>query len=269
MTLTEITQGYLAELGLDATMDKPELLRQLQCRHIARFSFNSLAVVLSQEIPLDSASVYRKIVVEKRGGYCFEHNKLVFDVLTTLGYEARILMARVVYNKEDEVPRTHRITLVTLDGESYIVDAGFGHFGARLPLKLVPGLEQEQEDERFRMVELAKGDIGFQIWKDSAYFTLYRFDLNHYNEADCLAGHFYSHKFPTAGFVNNLVVSRKLQNKIYSLRNGDFYHIEKGETQISKIQHIEELHQKLTQWFELPVDRAVSEFLYHKFVVQG
>ena len=50
-------------------------------------------------------------------------------------------MAKVIYNRDVDVARTHRITLLNLDGDDYIVDTGFGHFGARFPVKLQLGLE--------------------------------------------------------------------------------------------------------------------------------
>lgn len=260
-----MTQRYLDTLGIPSPELTLAFLKRLQGRHISQFSFNSLSVVLGQELPLDIPSLFEKIVVKGRGGYCFEHNKLIYSQLEALGFDVRLVLARVTYNREVDSPRTHRITLVTLDGQQYVVDGGFGHLGARQPVSLDLGAEQKQGDECFRIVKNTEGLYLYQTFKDGDFFTLYTFDLNHYTEADCLVGHFYSHRHPDAAFVNNLVVCRKHGNSIHSLRNSEFHSVEDGVTRITQLIDSQALHEKLTETFQLDIDTAVSEFLFSKF----
>ncbi|MBY4678851.1 arylamine N-acetyltransferase family protein [Marinobacterium arenosum] len=267
MNISTNTQAYLQDLALSVGWPDIEFLNQLQSRHLERYSFNSLAVVLGQEVPIDSDSVFDKIVRRGRGGYCFEHNKLTFDALTDLGFEVRILLARVVYGQDRDAPRSHRITLLTLNGQQYIVDTGFGHYGARYPVALQPGLVQEQGDATYRIEALSDGSFGYQILKDGAFFTLYRFDLGDYSEADCLTGHFFSHRYPTAGFVNNLVVCTKNADEIRSLRNDALHLIRHGETEVRPIDSAVMLCELLNQEFHLETDQAVADYLYDRFVL--
>ena len=268
MALSEIAYQYLEDLGLlwqrteEVTLD---LIREIQCRHVAKYTFNSLAVVLQQEIPLETELLFKKIVQQGRGGYCFEHNKLVYSVLSELGADVRILLAKVVYNRDIEVPRTHRITLINIAGENYLMDAGFGYFGARYPVKLELDVAQDQGDFCYRITENSKNELCYQVLRDGEFFTLYTFDLYQYTESDCLVGHFYSHKYPAAAFVNNLVVSKRLHSEYISLRNHELHHYRKGNTQITVVEHAEGLHHILTDVFALNVDVAVSEFLYNKY----
>ena len=261
----QVAKAYLADLELTASADV-EFLRNLQSKHIARYSFNSLAVVLGQNISLEVEAIFSKIVEKRRGGYCFEHNKLVLSVLSELGFEARLLLAKVVYNRDVDVARTHRITLLNLDGEDYIVDAGFGHFGARFPVKLELGLKQDQGDAVYRIVQNSNQEYCYQVFKDEAFFTLYTFNLHHYSEAECVPAHFYSHKSPDAAFVNNMVVCRKFYNDILSLRNSEFFRISNSGTITTVITSAKQLHQLLTEIFELDLDLAIAEFLYTKFI---
>lgn len=265
-TMEKITQAYLADLELPSSSLDINFLRELQSKHIARHSFNSLAVVLGQDLPLDAPSLFNKIVTQRRGGYCFEHNKLVMSVLSELGFKVQLLMAKVIYNRDVDVARTHRITLLSFQGEDYIVDAGFGHFGARFPVKLELGLDQDQGDARYRIIKNQQDEYCYQVFKDNEFFTLYTFNLHHYSEAECLPAHFYSHKHPDAAFVNNLVICRKHFNHIKSLRNGEFHRVQNGVTKTTYITTAAELHQMLTEVFELDVDIAISEFLYSKFI---
>lgn len=266
MTNSQIAQSYLADLNIKEGSLGIVFLNELQSKHIAQYSFNNLAVLLGQELPLDAESLFNKIVERRRGGYCFEHNKLVFTVLSELNFDVRLLLSKVIYNQCVEVARTHRVTLLTLAGEDYIVDAGFGHLGARFPVKIELGLIQDQGDAQYRIIKSDKGDYCYQVFKDGDFFTLYTFDLHHYTESDCLLGHFYSHKHPNAAFVNNLVICRKLFNDIKSLRNNEFHHVKNGITQTTKITSIEQLHQLLIDVYQLDLDIAISEFLFHKFV---
>lgn len=264
-TIQYMANAYLADLELTASADV-DFLRDLQSKHIARYSFNSLAVVLGQDISLEIEAIFAKIVEKQRGGYCFEHNKLVLSVLKELGFDVRLLMAKVIYNRDVDVARTHRVTLLNLDGEDYIVDTGFGHFGARYPVKLELGLEQDQGDAIYRIVQDSDNNYCYQVFKDEAFFTLYTFNLHHYSEAECLPAHFYSHKSPDAAFVNNMVVCRKFYNDILSLRNSELFRISNSETVTTVITSAKQLHQILTGSFELDLDSAIAEFLFSKFI---
>jgi N-hydroxyarylamine O-acetyltransferase len=265
LSIQTMSHAYLADLGLTASANI-EFLRELQSKHIARYSFNSLAVVLGQDISLDIDAIFNKIVQKKRGGYCFEHNKLALTVLENLGFDVRLLMAKVVYNRDVDVARTHRITLLNLAGEDYIVDVGFGPFCARLPVKLELGLEQNQGDAVYRIIQNKKTDYCYQVFKDGAFFTLYTFNLHHYSDAECLPAHFYSHKSPDAAFVNNLVVCRKFYNNIVSLRNSELFRISTDETVTTVIKSAKQLHMVLLEDFELDLDVAIADFLFSKFI---
>jgi len=267
VTNAQIAQSYLADLKINKSPLDIDFLNELQSKHIAQYSFNNVAVLLGQELPLDSESLFTKIVERRRGGYCFEHNKLVFTVLSELDFDVRLLLSKVIYNQDIEVARTHRMTLLTLAGEDYIVDAGFGHLGARFPVKIALGLIQDQGDAQYRITKNIRGDYCYQVFKDGDFFTLYTFDLQHYTESDCLLGHFYSHKHPNAAFVNNLVICRKFFNDIQSLRNNEFHHVRDGLTQTTKITSAKQLHQLLIDVYQLDIDIAISEFLFNKFVI--
>lgn len=267
MSHFSLAQAYLADLNIIGEARDVSFLNELQSKHIAQYSFNSLGVVLGQELSLEVDLLFKKIVKRRRGGYCFEHNKLVLNVLEELNFNVRLLLAKVVYNQDIEVARTHRVTLLSLDGEDYIVDAGFGHLGAHFPVKIALGLVQEQGDDQYRIIKNSRDEYCFQVFKEETFFTLYTFDLQKYTESDCMMAHFYSHKHPNAAFVNNLVVCRKFSNEIKSLRNGEFHDICGNITKTTKIVDFKQLHQLLTEVYQLDIDIAISEFLFHKFVV--
>ena len=57
--------------------------------------------------------------IARRGGYCFEQNGVFERVLRELGFNVRSLLGRVVLSNPPALPpRTHRLLLVELEGES-------------------------------------------------------------------------------------------------------------------------------------------------------
>ena len=101
-------------------------LAELQHAHRLAIPFENLDIRLGRRIRIDSESVFSKLVTAKRGGYCFEQNRLFADALAALGLEARPLLARVWLGASDTPGLTHMLLLVTIDGQDWIADAGFG-----------------------------------------------------------------------------------------------------------------------------------------------
>lgn len=136
---------YLARIGLSrAPAADPQGLAVLQRAHRQSIGFENLDIPLGRGIRIDAASVFDKLVVQGRGGYCFEQNRLYGDVLAALGMVNRPLLARVYMGLAEDAPtppRTHVLLLVEAEtGRPWIADAGFG--GSYVPpLPLEHGAE--------------------------------------------------------------------------------------------------------------------------------
>jgi N-hydroxyarylamine O-acetyltransferase len=148
---------YLARIALPSrvTVDAEGLAR-LQWAHRLAIPFENLDIRLGRPIGIDSARVFGKLVIGKRGGYCFEQNRLFLDALAAHGFEARPLLARVWLRTTDVPPTTHALSLVTIGEQDWIADAGFGGSYSP-PMPLVDGAEAEAPDgARFRLVRDAQ-----------------------------------------------------------------------------------------------------------------
>jgi arylamine N-acetyltransferase len=145
---------YLARIGLKAPPEPTaEGLALLQRAHRLSIPFENLDVILGRGIAIDSASVFAKLVTARRGGYCFEHNRLFGDALDALGFVHRPLLARVWLGIQGPPPpRTHTLSLVTIDGRDWIADAGFGGSYAP-PMPLADGESASAPDgAQFRLM---------------------------------------------------------------------------------------------------------------------
>lgn len=126
-------------------------LMLLQHAHRLAIPFENLDVILGRGVAIDGEAVFAKLVTARRGGYCFEQNRLFGDALDALGFAARPLLARVWLGATEVPPRAHTLHHVTVAGEEWIADAGFGG-SYTPPMKLRAGAEADAPDgARFRL----------------------------------------------------------------------------------------------------------------------
>jgi N-hydroxyarylamine O-acetyltransferase len=142
--------AYLARIGYtSSTEPTPETLRNIHLAHMLTVPFENLDIG-RRRIVLDGDSLIRKIVEEKRGGFCYELNGAFAALLTQLGFHVTLLSARVARPDGSEGPEFDHLALrVDLD-EPWLADVGFGDSFLE-PLRLNPGLAQQQGRRIFRL----------------------------------------------------------------------------------------------------------------------
>lgn len=256
-----VATRYLDALGVPAEEPSLSLLTELIRRHVATFAFASIGPRLGDELPLDADSLLDRIVARGRGGYCFEQNGLLFEVLQELGFSVRVQLARVIHNQDIHPGLTHRVTLVDLDDRQFVADVGFGPLGPPVPVPM-PGSSDEDGTTGFRIIEPTPGVFHLQSVVDGEPYSLYRFDLVQYGQSDCELGHFYSHRHPEATFVNTLVASRILDGEVRSLRNCEYW-IRRPDGDVkTSITSPEQLQAVLDEDFDLRVSAAEAQRLF-------
>lgn len=165
MSLPFNLPAYLERIRLPARPTLDHLgLAAVQRAHRLAIPFENLDIPLGRGIDISPDAVFGKLVVAGRGGYCFEQNRLFLDALHALGFEARPLLARVWLNAEGVPPKTHTLSLVIIDGQQWIADAGFGGSYAP-PMPLIDGAEADAPDgARFRLTQDATH--GWMLFRD-------------------------------------------------------------------------------------------------------
>jgi len=187
--LTETNlQTYLTKVNLASPEVSLLFLKEIQSAHVATFPFSSIAVLLKQDLSLDSEKLFERVILNERGGYCFEMNKIFFELLTLIGFDCELTLARVLNNRDIDAPRTHRVTRVRLNNLIYLVDVGCGGNCPREPLLLSTDEPQTQRDVVYKITQPREHDYLLQMEKGNQWFTLYTFDDYHYTDADCSCG---------------------------------------------------------------------------------
>lgn len=106
-----------------------ELLWDLQKAHLLTVPFENLDIHYQQEINLDLETVFDKIVLNKRGGFCYELNGLFYELLKSIGFEVNMVSGRVATAEGTYGPEyDHLAIVVRIEGIDYLVDVGFGRF---------------------------------------------------------------------------------------------------------------------------------------------
>ena len=118
-------------------------LSQLQEHHLLTVPFENLDIHQGIKIVLDGNRMYEKIVVNGRGGFCYELNGLFCWLLRSLGFTVSMASARVYLPaKERFSPEfDHMVLLVDLE-KTYLVDVGFGD-SFRKPIALPDGKSED------------------------------------------------------------------------------------------------------------------------------
>jgi len=256
---------YLDKLGIKKPKELSlELIQKIQTAHIGKFTFNNIDVLLGKSISIQSDDIFEKLVIENRGGYCFEHNGLMYDVLKRLGFNVRILLARVIMNEDLDSERGHRITLLKLDKKEYIVDVGFTAHSQSYPIEI-----GENVITKNHRVIKENSIYKFQMYKEATAFTFYTYTLEHCTHADCVVSNFYSYKHDDAVFRNVFALSLITPEVTYSLRNNEYHKISKEKTTIFELSNFDEFSAVLKKDFNLDIDTGTLKILFNKSLEFG
>ncbi len=244
-----------------------ETLRELHLRHAETIPFENLNPLLKQPVNLDAESLQRKLVDERRGGYCYELNGLFALVLDALGFRVTRLGARVVYlgDVNSFPPRTHMLMRADLGDESWIADVGFGGMVLTAPLRLAVDVVQETPHEPFRIVRWRDEYLMEGLVRE-AWVPLYRFTLQEQAASDYDLGNWYVSTHPTSLFVNFLMSSRPAPGVRYALRNNQLsIHRMNEGTEHRKLTTADQMRSTLIDLIKikLPVGMAIDGLLEH------
>jgi len=254
-------ETYFKKLDIHPKNLSLDLVEDIQKAHLKSFSFNNIAVLLKREISLDTSDIVQKIVIDNLSGYCFEHNQLMHDILKYLGFNVRMLVAKVINNQDIDVPKTHRFTLLTWENEDYLVDVGFGSMCPNKPINIK---NTNYASGKYRIIKNKDNDYLLELWTKKSYFSLYKFNLEKYTQADCIMANFYSANYPNAVFMNNFIISLILPDITLSLRNHAYHRISEDTTKIVEIKDYKHLHSIINNDFKITLSEEECNILFKK-----
>jgi arylamine N-acetyltransferase len=147
-------QAYLDRIGYDGPVDgSAATLAELQERHLHTVPYENLDILRRVPLSLEIQDLVEKIVVRRRGGYCFELNAVFGWLLRELGYPVTDFVARFWRDESNPPPkrRHHVLKVKAGDDAFYLCDVGVGGIVPRRPIQMIEGLEQQQGGESYRL----------------------------------------------------------------------------------------------------------------------
>lgn len=249
---------YLKRIGFRgaARKDIPSLnaLVQAQLTHVP---FENLDIWSKGICPsLEKADLYEKIVVQNRGGYCFELNTLFRYLLNYLGFHAYQAVSSLVNEDGTVHPAAHNVIICCLDGEKYLIDVGFG---GPVPMGAMPLRAGVWENFKLRMED----DIWYlDRWEDTCYRPSIRFRDVPAALEELIPLNFYISQKPDSHFRHRLNVSLKRADGSIHRLLGDRLHVRTAEGVADRMVGHEEIPDILLEhfgiaYFDIPGEKPL------------
>lgn len=264
MNTGEVT-AYLTRCAYEGeSRQDEETLNRLIRAHLEHVPFENLDVFDRDLVPkLDTDTLFNKIVVKKRGGYCFEMNTLFGELLKGLGFSVYPIAARILWNKTELPPLSHMLLICELSGKKYCCDVGYGGPGPKGLVLLEEG-EQVIAGERFltsrvnrEAVQAGAAEQGaFQISRQhhGEWKTVLMFKDVPFMRQDFRLLNFYCAKNPEIMFTQKRVVNLCTKTGSKALMDMELT-VRDGETVKKEIyQSQEELERGLREEFGIVID---------------
>ncbi len=247
--------AYLARIGYEGALTPAiETLRGLHLAHVMTVPFENLDIHLGRPISLDPADLFRKIVVDRRGGYCFELNGLFALLLEDLGFAVTRLAARVSFEAEGVRPRSHQLLKVQLGEAAWIADVGFGGHGLLEPLRMADGEVEQQGADQFRLIAQGEGGYLLQYESEPVWTNLYSFALDPWLPIDYAFANYYHSHSPDSHFMQRRICTMPTPEGRKTLIDGLLKLRGRGGTQELQVTSEDEERQLLQQHFGLTIN---------------
>lgn len=230
-------------------------LKALHALHPASIAFENIDVLMDKGVPLLLGNITEKLINRQRGGYCFEQNYLLMEVMRKLGFEVEPLMARVVWQLPPDAPagpKTHMVLRTVIDDTPWLVDVGFGGLVLTAPLQLIADMPQATQHETFRFIQCGLG-LQLEVCINQQWQPVYHIGPETQQPIDIEVANWYTSAHPQSKFRHNLMAARATDQTRYTLLNKRLSIRRKGEAPVRRELTTDELMTALTEYFLLPV----------------
>ena len=266
--------AYAKRLGMedryDATgaypMGEPtkELLDALVDAHQTHIPFDDLDPFdLKREVSLKVDDLFNKIVMSRRGGFCFELNGLFSLLLRDLGFKIYPVFARTIYQHEDPWPIMHRGTVVELDGELLYCDVGCGSPMACCSIPLRDGATVHSRGQVYSMQPLEHSwwRVNFHHDGSGPIERTVEFLNVPVEFADMIALARYCSTAPTCVFTFKRMCNLRISDGYYALTDNELTISHGGVKEVRTLTSNEEIVAVLDEYFNIGTPELDEHFL--------
>jgi N-hydroxyarylamine O-acetyltransferase len=203
-------------------------LNQLHQNHIFYVPFENLDIQNGKKLHLEEQKLFEKIIGSKRGGFCYELNYLFFSLLIDLGFNAKMISARIFENDDFGPEFDHMAIIVRLENEEWLADVGFGDLFIK-PLKIEPKIEQIDGGNTFKISFLnEKSYLLSKSENGNEFEKKYVFETNERRLEQFLPQCELKQKSPDSYFVQNKVCTIAHENGRKTIFNSKYIEKQHG-----------------------------------------
>ena len=248
---------YFERIGIYGTEPTNDRLDQLLKAQMSAIPFENVAPFLGTVPDLDPAAVWRKLIIEKRGGYCLELNSLLGAALDALQLSSRPILGRVRMGAPIGGPKSHLAWIVRDGDREVLVDSGFGGPGAHGIVPLKPGVPHRVGQRTFRLrADDATGELVLERREENGWLSLYGFDPFPVTRADIEASNVVCSRWDKSPFPAHLMLNRHRPDGRVSMFDTQVTVETTRGTQKWTVESLNALRDSLGDLFRLDMDQA-------------
>lgn len=251
----EKIKAFFKRIGIDectpVTFDTG-FLGRVQTACVTHIAYENLDILAGIPLRLDADALFEKIVLNGRGGYCFELNGLLSHMLSQMGFQVSERFARFLRGEKEIPMRRHRVTVVSLPDGDWFMDIGVGQIAPRLPIKMEESLIQTQNGETYRFEK--DNRHGWILWElhDGAWREYLAVPNDIAYPVDFIQPTFFCENHPDSIFRKQRMIALKTNTGRKTV-DADTFKVFEGET-------LKEIRENLT-------DEAINEILRTEFLL--
>ncbi|MDR7129314.1 N-hydroxyarylamine O-acetyltransferase [Algoriphagus sp. 4150] len=213
--------------GIDATDD---VLTELHKKHVYQIPFENLDVYYSRRFDLDIERIYKKVINDRRGGFCYELNLLFNKLLTGIGFTSRIIASRIIDQDGTLGPELDHMAIYVKTEKEFLLDVGYGDLFIT-PLEIRSGVQYDGRNY-FQIDKWNQQEYLLSMSADGVDFSKrYTFSLDVVNAEDFDAICLDKQTNPDSYFVKNVICTKPTETGRVTIFNDKFME-RKGELRI-------------------------------------
>ena len=248
------SKKYLERIGIfEELAPTKENLFRIQKAHLRSVPYENLDILLKKPVSLDREALYEKIVVNHRGGYCFEVNELLGHLLRELGYEVTDLFGRFLRGESGVPMRRHHVLMVRCPGEEIpcIADVGVGTGSPNMPMRLTVGEEVQDGAVSYRFVKHDFFGWVLEDKKQGEWGPVYGFTEEPQAPIDFLATSFWCEHAEESIFNKGAMVSLRTEGGRRTIDVDEARIFDGDNVTVLPLETWEEKEKILKEWFGL------------------
>ena len=193
---------YLKRIKFTDTPPEPTLkfIAKMLQQNLFNIPFENLDVQAGKIVSLIPKEIVDKLVHQNRGGYCYEVNGLLALALQKLGISCYFTAARSM-TYPTKRPRTHLVVIAKIEGNTYLLDTGFGSNGIRLPMDLSQTNQEIVQDGQTYKLEKKGSDFNLYALVQETWLPQYSFKKQAYEYIEFSLANYYNSTHPNSIFV--------------------------------------------------------------------